>query len=716
MNKLIYNNYVFTDEDIISGSIHISNAMVCESLEADTLEAELLTATDEPTAFITALNKEFYTVDNEQFFVKPNYMNLTEYTYGSPIEYYYDDKLVGRFYLQSVQRIGKQRYKLTCTSIVGMLIYQQHMGGIYKGETVGSVIESIMGTGNYTIDENVASINVYGHLPIASARDNLQQVLFSVGASILKDENQNLRICYNQPDEALAISDDRLFLGGGVNYLTPATKVAVTEHDYYESLTVDDSMLYDNTTGITADHLLITFQNPCHSIHSDTLTIEQSGANFAIVSGVGILYGKEYIHTTRTVEISTGIEAVEPNEVTVKDATLVSSVNSVYVAKRVANYYSATYEIDASLVAGDESTGNLIEFTDPFEEKSQGYIREIDYTMSGVLKGNTKIIANWKPKYVGNAFTNYIIVTQEDLVNGQWHVPEELVGKKVLLVLFGGGAGGNGGYDGGAGGSSTETIYWLPNVGYTYFTFAAGGAGGIGGEGGKAGNILKADIEELASEYNVNFGVGGIGGDPNGGEGTLGTHSVFGNYDTDNGAPFVGNYINLIDGSIYAANGETGLKGGNGGDAGVKFDPTDHYNNGRNGNKGADVSPFIGGNGTNYTTGDGYYYATFSGSSGGGAAYGNNGGDAVQSDVTGGQFVSSGRAGNGANAVAHPKSTLGSGGHGGNGGGGSGARGYGHRQRNSSHQYRQADAGTVGLGSRGSDGGDGFALIYYGEE
>lgn len=724
MNVINYKNHAFTDETIVSGSVHVTNAMVCETLEADTLTATVIAETVGGD-FFTSENLKFNTSDNEDFNVGTKSVNLKDYQYGEPIEYYHDDILVGKFYLRSTQRIGKATYILDCVSAVGLLIYQQHIGGVYSGETVENVVSEIMGNIPYTISSDIASIPVYGHLPIASARDNLQQLLFSLGASIRKDENGKVNICYNQPDEAISVDQSRLYTGGKVNYNTKATKVTVTEHSYYASTSVAEKVLYDNTQSTAADNVLVTFSNPCHSLTSVGLTIVASGANYAIVSGTGSLSGKEYVHTTRDLSIVTDATNLEPHEVTVKDATFVSPVNVNNVLKRVANYYSRALEVEYGIVAGDEKTGDLIAFTNPFGESAEGYIKEMNYIMSGTLKAEATVIQNWKPQYVGNAYTNYKIVTSEDLVNGVWNVPTEMVGKKALLVLFGGGSGGNGGYDGRAGGACSGTsIYWYSSTaGYNYYRYAAGGLGGEGGEGGHPGNILKADIESLASSYTASFGLGGEGGLANGGVGAEGTHSTFGDYDSDNGTRFEGTYINLINGEELATSGANGYKGGNGGSTGVVFDVNNPADRGNNGRAGEAVENYPGGNGSDlfkYNWGSGGSgEVTENGSGGGGSAYGRSGTDAVpmrQQSEGSSQHIN-GIAGSGADAVAPNNATFASGGAGGNGGGGSGARGYGLATvPGGRDQTWNSTAGSIGHGTKGANGGNGFALIYYGDE
>ena len=773
MNRIYYNGYWFYDDQITYGSIHISNAMVCETLEADTLTVEVKNEAYEGEQLVTSLSKDFVESESKNVHViAPVTVNLDDYQYGAELRYYRDDALIGIFYVESIQKVtvgSSTKYKMSCVSLVGLLINRQHMGGVYNGVEARDIILKLAPEAYWSTE--VGDTKVYGYLPIASCRDNLQQLLFALGASILK-YNGIPYICFNQPDEAKTIPSERIYQGGDASYDTQVTKIVVTEHSYYENPDAVEKTLYDNHGQTPVENLLIKFENPSYNftcrIYSDEedFRIVESGANYAIVKGSGELIGCEYVHEEREVSYDTGVKAAVEKEVTVTDATLVNEANSGNVAKRLGNYYSQACEISCGIVLKDEKTGDFIEYEDPFKNETTGYIKEMDITMSGSLKANTTIIANWKPKYVGNEYTHYYIITASEITDGKWTVPTYMRGKKALAVIFGGASGGAGGCDGEAGGVSqylkdekvyTESIltsykydYWYPDI----WSQAPGGWGGDGGAGGKPGKMLKADITSLADEYTVSLGAGGAGGDVGGYEGELGEHTVFGTYDTDNGTDFIGSYVNLVSGDVYAKVGKDGWNGGNGGLAGTPMvksteDYAWHAENlrdvdhrdwkGEDGDDGESVSNYdgyIGGKGageafgqTDWESTTGvwtYIERTMQGSGGGGAAYGASGMDATTPTVSVSERgVARGDwsiPGNGADALPPAEAGLGCGGNGGNGGGGGGSAGstYWYKQKDDTITKEDTETNpnrsTGGKGTAGTKGSDGFVLIYYGDE
>lgn len=754
MNRLVYRDYTFYDFDIFSGNVLLTNSMVSETLESDTLTFNVTDTKQSNINFLTSEAELFFDAEGLQISVKDDRepINLKEYAYAEPIYYYHDDTLIGKFYVKSILQRAKNKFEIEALSIMGLLINIRHYGGIYNGATTGSVVADIMGDIPYTIDDDVANTLVYGHLPIASKRDNLQQVMFVSGASVLKKNDGEIHFTFNQPYNATIINDDRLYMGGTRNYNPPATSVIVTEHSFYKSETVEETVLYDNSNDIQADYQIITFDNPMHSLRATDvggleggITVHESNSNYAIISGTGILYGKEYVHAKRTLTKRVDIKNVEEKEVSVTDATLVSPLNSNNVLDRVANYYSNADTISYGLVVGEERPGTLILFNDPFGNQQQGYIKEMNINVSSKLKADVEITTNWKPIALGNNFTKSKIVQAEDLVNGVWSVPNDMVGKPALAVLFGGASGGNGGYDGESGGTANFSFYAFYIDKFKNHLsgapYVAGGKGGKAGEGGKCGKYLTLSIESLASEYAIEIGIGGSGGEPNGGLGQEGTATIFNGVTTDDGVQFVGNYVNLVNGEVYAQNGEDGIEGGDGGGAGGKGKYTDinggismpitTEGRGEIGENGETVGEYIGGKGANpvdsedynYDADDGdrsWYEAYVFGSGGGGSAFGNNGEDAVEGVTTDGRITTQSKPGNGADAIEPIKPTLGKGGHGGHGGGGAGARGaatrirytnYGDERSNTNSNY--PTAAIPGKGTKGSQGSDGFILIYY---
>lgn len=200
--------YGTTAADIISGNVALGESLTASELSVDTLSVEV-TAKHAP-----------------------------EGVYGDPVTYSRDGDLFGKFYLRTVERVGKTRWRLDAVSAVGLLDGVKHYGGIYDGQDAAvsgaeAVIADIIGDAfDYTVD-GFDDVRMYGWLPIASRRENLQQVLFAIGGNITKDANGDVVISPLSADSS-DLTKDRIFLGGKVIYPVGASAVRVTEHSYVQ--------------------------------------------------------------------------------------------------------------------------------------------------------------------------------------------------------------------------------------------------------------------------------------------------------------------------------------------------------------------------------------------------------------------------------------------------------------------------------------------------
>lgn len=715
MDKIVIGGHEFTREDILSGEVFVSNSIPCDELAADALNASLDGSEEQYTIFAPSDADGLLTVDDELFTVLPRFRvlvhDLSTFGYGEPVLYYRGGTLVGKFYLVRPQRVGKHTFDISCTSAIGLLDRLQHYGGIYNGTPAGAVIADVIGGAiEYTVAPAVASIPVYGWLPVGTRRDNLRQILFATGASIKKSAIGEVNITFLDSDGQTNISDDRMSLSGSVDYKTPATAVAVTEHSYGQFATDETVTLYDGpvtsasiTTpaGAEATGMLVKFASPVHTLSIVGSTIVESGVNYAVIVGGNVtLTGKKYTHTTNVImrQAKNLPIGAQENLVKVEEATLVSAANSGNVAERVLAFYSASRVVRARIVYGDERPGDAVAFNDPFGDDAAGLIQSQSISISNTLMADTEIAVGYAPTGGGNNFENFAVLTGA----GKWTRPGGA--GKIRVVLIGGGTGGQQGSDGEAGkrvsGRSIDGAAVGPPEG-------DGGQGGIGGTGGTGGNVVEIDIDaDDEQEFDYSCGLGGA-------PGATGQDTEFDGVSSTSGSPRPNGYVNLFTGEVYAGRGPDGVQGGDGGRTtqnSLNTFPGEDVGNNTGGAPGATISA------SNYTV---------QGGSGGGAAFGANGNPGGNASVTHGRYIVDGRefasravngaGGRGADAVAatlSPQAKHGTGGQGGHGGGGGGNCGGGVA-RDNAYGSIISTAGAGGLGGQGSAGAPGCVIIYY---
>lgn len=701
-NKIVYNGRTFEATDIKSGQIHFASSLPSMKLEPNTFTAV----------------------------VKSEDKSLTEFTRNTPLYYYYRERLVCISYVQTVDRIGPNKYKFYGTSAIGRLIEQPHAGGIYTGQTAEEVITDICGPVPFEIKNVLKKIKLYGWLPYAnppkrSARDNLVQVLFAIGAAIRTDLDGVLRIEGLWDGISGGVGRDKMYTGATTEYDGIITSVIVTEHQYVPW--TEEKQLFEGTAQ-AGD--IITFDEPMHDLVAEGFSLLDSGANWAKVSaGPGTLTGKTYIHNTRQVSKAVQ-EANTPNVKTVEDATLVSLTNSTAVAQRLADYYKCRERIDASVIYQGESPGDRLAAYHPFDKTGVAACMEsADITLSNTLKAQEKLLVGYVPPQTGEI--EYYDKLEIFTTDGEFLVPEGTTTVRAYLV--GGGDGGSSGEYGGH--AKTPKKKYMGNYLSVIYTgvFGRGGKGGLPGKGGK---VLSVDADVIpGSIISYKIGKGGKGGIKNSSgsiPGALGGDTIFGAYSSKDGVSTPeGTTIPIAD-LECSGDGRVGISGGPG--AGAKeseaevFKPTISI--------GSSVTDYSG-----RIWSAGYPNTELASQSksfgwregvpvegemvsikghGGGAAVGNNGRDGSYGQIvklgTLNGYGYTGTTGKGADATQPAKAQGygkgGDGGHGGGGEGGSGRLNWVGGVEDNIKLYIGTMSGP-GKGSDGADGADGCLVLFY---
>ena len=717
--KIVYDGRTYTGTEIQNGNMRLATSLLSSSLESNTFNVTLKS---------------------------PN-KNLTNFSRNAPITVFNGERQLGIFYVQDVKRTAADLYKVSATSAVGILSDGNHYGGIYTGQTAESIIGSICGSVKYDIQNKLRPIKLYGWLPIATPRDNLAQVLFAMGATLRTDLNGVLRIEELWDGLSGDIGTDRMYQGASVEYASKVTQVSLTEHQYVASGDLEELF-----SGTTQSGDIITFDEPVYGLTASGFTIQSQGANFAKLSaGNGTLKGRKYKHNTREI-IKTVSSASEPNIKAVKDATLVSLVNSQAVSNNLVNYLKWNRTIKTSVVYQGEIPGDLISTWDPFDKTSVDVcIQEADIILSNTIKANEKMLVGFTPiRQEGSESYEYHVVLTG---SGTFTFPEGTTSARAVLI----GAGGAG-FDGSPGGDSTET--WedeeikTTRINLTAPTTSASdssnvsnrgagtpGNGGAGGAAGTPGKVYEVTFSP-SSGSRISYKCGSKGAS----NGALGGETTFGSYSSNSGSTSSAGYTDIISGITYAKSGDSGADGGKGG-SGADGESVGGVSGGKQEPSGSATRSDSDTQRRSNISMDIDATANFSlGAAGGGGAGGNSGnnlgtpgGDAevgsVRLSITTGYinaFVYPNRGGTGGDgADGADASVYGCSGSGAGGGGGAG--GDSSASSNVSAQYyvynitietrtdfainNNAGGAAVrkgGAGGKGGAGADGCIILYYG--
>lgn len=676
-NKIVYASYIFSDDDetLRNGNEYQITSLIADELQADTIELE----------------------------VKCNNKDIVVFTENAPLQYYRENILRSTYYVQSIKRIGGDKYTISADSAMGLLMKRLHVGGIYTGQAVKEVVNEICGNIPILVKTVFADTKLYGWLPYckppkSSARNNLAQVLYAIGAALTTDNNGVLRVEPLWDGTSSSIGETRLYFDGSVETEKPISAVTVTEHQYIAG--TDEKELF---SGTSQQGDIITFSEPMHSLTATGFTILESGANYAkISSGSGSLKGKTYIHNTRLVTQTVTENAAE-NVKSVTDATLVSLVNSSAVAKRLADYYKCRETIINGIVSGQEKPGHVVSVYHPYDKQMvSACIVSLDTTMSGTLKSEMAALVGFLPPQPETTeyYDERVLLTG----SGEW---ESVIDGEIRVVVIGGGETGASGSAGSSAGISSQSKSGSSGS----YSGSSAGQGGEGGEGGSGGKILIASLNVITGQK-FQYAAAQPAG-----------NSTFGELSSASGETSVDGYYDLVTQTFFGRKGANGIKGGNGGSPG---------------NNGQAVGDYLGGYGINSKTVSQTKYGTSgtvtaNGWGGGGAAQGANGAtsagevyinlygefnsnDPSQSVVTlSGNCSGGGKGANGANG--NDGENYGDGGGGGHGGGGAGAVGTLSMSFSPSGKNPKTETGGAwaigGSAGAGGAGKPGCIIIYY---
>ena len=564
---------------------------------------------------------EVYAVNVDDNIAASDMINLD---YGTPVWFYQDDTLVGKFYVESVRRTGANAYQIQTVSAIGVLNNMYHVGGLFTGTTFGDVLAHILasdihGTGNsvipYDIDDDVAELPVSGWLPYATKRQNLYQLVFANGVNIVKniDGNPRFTFIYTAPSNSEEVDEEAIYLEGSMDYSNPYSKVSVMEHTYTEPVSGESTVLFDNTGAEAVYNKEVFFSNAPVVVSTITagtgLTLVSATVNSAIVSGAGQLTGVPYLHSTKETTLGDP-QSAEDKTISVPDCTMVNAINSQNLLLRLFAFYCPEGHIEVArggIQYNGERCGKVYRLKNAFRETVTAYMSSMTFTVSSFNKADIELYANYTPAGQQGLYKNVIILDVATFAEdgGTFTVPDGVT--EIKVVMIGGGTGGGSGWPGHNGEDAITHTEVESTANLTAVWYGAeGGDGGEGGTGGSPGKVNSVVIQNPSATYSYTIGTGGEGGahtgyipdtvdelraamenehpdteytdnelqsmintyensgwtgSPN--PGSAGTASTFGNYSSADGVAQT--VYEPITDQFFAVNGYTGIRGGKGG-------------------------------------------------------------------------------------------------------------------------------------------------------
>lgn len=164
---------------------------------------------------------------------------------------------MGTLYLTEWKNKDHKTMEFKAQDILGFLDTQNFYGGFYDGQSFMNVVSNILlsaglGDGVFNISDELADIEIYGHIQICTCRQALQQVAFVAGAIV--DCSRSSKINFYKLDESTTenlISKSNIFQNTRETEQTESVNsVAITTHKYEKINSVERENLCTYTFDI----------------------------------------------------------------------------------------------------------------------------------------------------------------------------------------------------------------------------------------------------------------------------------------------------------------------------------------------------------------------------------------------------------------------------------------------------------------------------------
>lgn len=275
----------------------------------------------------------------------------------------------GTFYIDTWESDGNI-VTFTLTDMLGVIDRTKFYGGqVYEGESAGTIIASIMasaGVEDYAVSGEVAAIPLFGHLPICTHKEALQQVAFACGAVADCNRTGGIRIYLPDRYADSTIGTDRKFMGTTIELDEYVSGVSISYNRY--SLAEEPEEAFSDT--LPAGDSLIEFSEPYTGLTSSSGAILEAGANYVRVhmeeAGECIITGRKY--ESREITYTASVDRIEAGEeeniLSYSGCTLVNADRVKAVAEGILHYYQPRQLVTMRYLTGSEKTGDWVNVMD----------------------------------------------------------------------------------------------------------------------------------------------------------------------------------------------------------------------------------------------------------------------------------------------------------------------------------------------------------------
>lgn len=354
LQYILYGKYIVWDKDIIK------TGKVQEDIDVTSATIPI----NKADLSIVDVNNDF-DIGNEEgawkSIQKTQEVNLTEYRGGEWIP-------IGAFYVDDFS-FTKNVATFKLIDGVGLMDkYTFYDGRIYINELAGNILQAVFaaaGITKYSIDDDVAEIQLTGYLGIQTCRKALQRICFACGA--VADDSRSDTIKVYKPDRYVSSTV------GTNRKLNGHTKVSLDKYVSGVSIECKSYAIEDKTTDIykgslQAGDTRITFSAPYQpeSITATAGTIRMVKTNYLIIhmeaAGECVISGRKYANTAFTYQKNVPLLEAGETESLKKftDCTLHNAEKLPTIADSLLSYYALRKKVDMKYLEQQEQVGNWV--------------------------------------------------------------------------------------------------------------------------------------------------------------------------------------------------------------------------------------------------------------------------------------------------------------------------------------------------------------------
>lgn len=275
-----------------------------------------------------------------------------------PFKLYKNEIFFGDFFIETSELdYRKTNCKIVANDYMNALETQTYFGGFYNNVSLEAILDDILGSIPYELDESLQSYTISGYMPAQNKRETLRQIAFSINAIVDDSRASKVRIKALPSEQKSALDDSRITEYKEIQD-KKVTKIVLNTTTYVPNENVDE--LYNDNLNST---ITLVFDAPHRNYTISGGTIIQSGTNYATIQGTGsnvTLSAKSYdAKTIQSEKDNTSTVTTDMTNILTYDTSLYSAdvdilSNLQFVEKRI----NCTYKME------DEFVGDLVNIND----------------------------------------------------------------------------------------------------------------------------------------------------------------------------------------------------------------------------------------------------------------------------------------------------------------------------------------------------------------